>query len=398
MNGDGYQDWLLWAWPLSHPANYFFPIYFGGPQADTLADAYVPITSHSAVYAMGDFSGDGFSDLYTYDEDLDIGRMYFGGGSMDTLPDWTVRQPPPGINQTIPYAMGDFDGDGASDFLCFNPNSGNTVVFLGGAATDTLPAYFWTIPNRAPIGGVRSLNGDNTSEFLFKGTDVVDVFFGRDSLLPVSDSQLDFSCTYADQAVGAGDFNHDGFSDLILFSRNCSDNMFGSLTLHLGHPWIYPGSTFTIDGTWPDGLIGIYTAAGLGDVNGDSIDDIAIGAWDDFAYLGWRGRCIIIAGNDSLIAGADDARPELPISLSLEAYPNPFNSVTTIRLRSPVSHGLTTLIVYDVLGREVKREVLPPFTSSYTYHLNADDLPSGVYLAHIQSGQMQATQKLMLLK
>ncbi|MBI5059052.1 FG-GAP repeat protein [candidate division KSB1 bacterium] len=404
LNGDGYMDWKVNFWLASHPPMSTEGIFFGGNGFSVEPGMEWTISFGVGLYPLanfygqgsGDFNGDGFDDLFEYDFNSDVARIYFGGTVMDTVADWTLFQPPSGILQTIPYSVGDFNGDGASDFLCFNPNPPfNAAIFLGGSSPDTVPAYFFSNVSQ-PLGGVKSLNGDAYDEFLFSAVNGAEVHFGRDSLRPDPDTYL--SSGAAGYAVSAGDFNHDGYQDLVLFAPDCFPNMFGCMTLHLGHPWIFPNPTFEIQGSWPNGLIGIYAAAGLGDVNGDGIDDIAVGAWDDFAYLGWRGRCVIIAGDDSLIADADDARPELPNELSVEAYPNPFNSEATVRLQLPFSGWLATLTIFNVLGKEVRRETLPPFTRTYAYHLRANDLPSGVYFVHVEVEELQATQKLMLLK
>ncbi|MFQ5572217.1 MAG: choice-of-anchor B family protein [Rhodothermales bacterium] len=62
------------------------------------------------------------------------------------------------------------------------------------------------------------------------------------------------------------------------------------------------------------------------------------------------------------------------------AFPNPFNSRTSLTLTVPVSQRVT-VAVYDVLGRKVKRlheGVLPPGTHSLMFE--ASGLPGGAYI------------------
>lgn len=389
VNGDGYQDWLIIKWTVTVPVTYVGELFYGGD--DMNPDLNFLPTEGYLEGTIGDFNSDGYSDLYTYDFGTDALRIYYGSNSIDIAADWTLFMPPPGQIQSIPYAIGDFNGDGASDFICYNPNPPyDMAIFLGGVNPDTLPDYIWS-DMMWPIGGVKSLNGDTADEFLLG----LGVHYGRDSLSPIPDAILNSGC--GNQAMSAGDFNHDGYNDLILLTPTTPDNMFGCLDLHLGHPWLYPNPAFSIEGDWPDGLIGIWTAAGLGDVNGDSIDDIAVGAWDDFAYLGWRGRCVILSGDDTLIASADNSQPEIAQTLEIEAYPNPFNSETTLRLLAPPSHAQTALAVYNVLGQEVLFEQLPPFSGEYVYHLDAHEWATGLYLVYVRAGNLHTTQKLMLL-
>ncbi|MFA3783589.1 T9SS type A sorting domain-containing protein [Melioribacteraceae bacterium 4301-Me] len=64
-------------------------------------------------------------------------------------------------------------------------------------------------------------------------------------------------------------------------------------------------------------------------------------------------------------------------------YPNPFNSTTKIRYELPAAAHVI-LIVYDILGKEVRRLVDDNKSpGSYSVNFNADGLPSGVYFYKI---------------
>lgn len=90
---------------------------------------------------------------------------------------------------------------------------------------------------------------------------------------------------------------------------------------------------------------------------------------------------------------------EIPSSFGLEQnYPNPFNPSTRIEFRLPVS-GLTTLIVYDVLGREVARlanDVLP--AGRHFRNFDANNLASGIYIYRLQSGSSAETNRMLLIR
>ena len=88
-----------------------------------------------------------------------------------------------------------------------------------------------------------------------------------------------------------------------------------------------------------------------------------------------------------------------PLRYSLEQnFPNPFNSMTNIKYTIPQS-GSVTLIVYDLLGREVTT-LLDRYqqAGSYDVIFQADELPSGIYFYTITSGNFIDTKKLILLK
>ncbi|MCZ7601896.1 MAG: M20/M25/M40 family metallo-hydrolase [Melioribacteraceae bacterium] len=101
---------------------------------------------------------------------------------------------------------------------------------------------------------------------------------------------------------------------------------------------------------------------------------------------------------------SDDEKIPTEFYLS-QNYPNPFNPTTTIKFTIPnVGHEYirllqTKLIVYDILGREVKTLVNEVKSSgTYEVEFDASDLPSGVYLYRLQSANFSSVKKLMLLK
>lgn len=104
-------------------------------------------------------------------------------------------------------------------------------------------------------------------------------------------------------------------------------------------------------------------------------------------------------------------KKEIVYNYSLnQNYPNPFNPSTTIEYTIPVeiynSESLqkVTLIVYDVLGREVATLVNEyKQAGKYKTFLNVESyrgmsLPSGVYLYRLQAGSFVQTKRMILLK
>ena len=90
---------------------------------------------------------------------------------------------------------------------------------------------------------------------------------------------------------------------------------------------------------------------------------------------------------------------ELPISFSLKQnYPNPFNPSTNINFSIQVP-GLVTLRVYSILGEEVA-ELLDEFKEAGNYEINfsAANLPTGIYIAKLSTGNNIQTIKMSLLK
>ena len=79
-------------------------------------------------------------------------------------------------------------------------------------------------------------------------------------------------------------------------------------------------------------------------------------------------------------------------------YPNPFNEVTHIQFELPQpSH--VTVIVYDLLGRIIKRLVDDDRTTGrYEVMYNVTTLSSGMYIYELVAGEYREIRKLLLLK
>ena len=94
----------------------------------------------------------------------------------------------------------------------------------------------------------------------------------------------------------------------------------------------------------------------------------------------------------------------LPITYNLyNAYPNPFNPVTTLRYDLP-EDALVNITIYDMMGRQVKALVNGSQTAGYrSMHWNAtndrnEPVSAGLYLYAIQAGDYTQTKKMVLLK
>jgi hypothetical protein len=79
-------------------------------------------------------------------------------------------------------------------------------------------------------------------------------------------------------------------------------------------------------------------------------------------------------------------------------YPNPFNPTTKFRFDIP-NDAKVSLIVYDVLGREVSHIMDGEMKAgSYTVDFNASNLTSGIYFYKLTTPSFVDTKKMILLK
>jgi len=118
-----------------------------------------------------------------------------------------------------------------------------------------------------------------------------------------------------------------------------------------------------------------------------------------FMHDGW-GRDLEIPLSVQVVAnevGQDDHRL-LPLQMSVEAYPNPFNAATSLEYSLPKA-GRIVLAIYDAEGRlvETLRDATQT-TGSYRITWSAGSAPTGVYFGRLEAGEVRLTTKLLLVR
>lgn len=79
-------------------------------------------------------------------------------------------------------------------------------------------------------------------------------------------------------------------------------------------------------------------------------------------------------------------------------YPNPFNPSTEIQYSIP-SNGYVDLSVFNIIGEKIKTLVNSEQSKgSYNINLNAEGLPSGIYLLRLEHSKYSKTIKMNLIK
>lgn len=101
------------------------------------------------------------------------------------------------------------------------------------------------------------------------------------------------------------------------------------------------------------------------------------------------------------------AREETPADSVLQAYPNPFNAATTLRLKLPenVNSGEVSLKIYNVMGQRVRSFDLNNAAGNRIVHFTWDGrndagemLATGAYYAILQTPNARFTAKLLMMK
>jgi hypothetical protein len=103
--------------------------------------------------------------------------------------------------------------------------------------------------------------------------------------------------------------------------------------------------------------------------------------------------------HDAVFTSIAPVASGLPDGYALrQNYPNPFNPETRIQF-SILAPQFTTVKVYDLLGREVATLVNQDLDAgTYEVSFSGANLPSGTYVATMQSGDYRSSRKMLLMK
>ena len=254
-----------------------------------------------SVSGAGDINGDGFDDLIVGANGADPNGTYSGqsyvvfgtDAGFDTSLDLSSLDGSNGFvlngidvgdfsGRSVSGA-GDVNGDGFDDLIIGaegadpnNHSSGESYVVFG---TD------------ASFGAALDLSGlDGSNGFVLNGIDTNN-FSGA-------------------SVSGVGDVNGDGFDDLIIGANRANPNgtysgqsyvVFGtdaSFGPALELSSLDGSNGFVLNGINESDLSG-YSVSGAGDINGDGINDLVIGAFGADPNGGFSGQSYVVFGNDT---------------------------------------------------------------------------------------------------
>jgi hypothetical protein len=473
VNGDGFEDLLLAAPFASAFAGQAY-LVFGratAPAANlplaTLSAAQGMTVTGLADYnlgwasALGDLNADGLEDLILSEDgapgsgraQVIFGRPQGLGGAFDL----TNLNGANGFTFTgggsNGIAVADVNGDGIEDLLSgaalASPggldSAGQVEILFGsrkGFAT-TVAAGAMTAAegfhNPGTVAGANygnylaaagDFNGDGYGDYLVRGdggaVDSVTLVFGRADWSTGQPASVRFNGpsgeNFGESIASAGDFNGDGFDDILIAARESDPGGrvdAGVVYLILGRAAGYSGifnlaslvgsNGFRIEGLTANARLG-QSVASAGDLNGDGLADIVIGAngvsGGGAAYVifgvdegvatlgddgftgtagadarnGLAGNDLIegLGGDDRMIGGpGTDTAGYRSASANYEWWGRPDGSWAVKDLRTGSPDGFDTLTTFERLAftdKTVKIEGLTnaeKLTDAYNYVLRA---------------------------
>jgi len=511
FNGDNSSDMIIGASDLSGSIGSpgWAYMYYGGSAFDSLWDVqYRGVQGRvgdwtgygKAVSSAGDFDGDGYDDIVIgsphYDDSLsstgDDGRIYLykGGLTPDTIPLWCLDSPH-GDGAEFGYSaasIGDINKDGCSDIIVGSPvdfrgftMSGAAYILLGDSTNPDsgIDYELWGLRNSERFGcsvAGCDLNGDGWKDVLVgaQGIETIPVdttILGRVYVF-LGGASFDTTCdlyyqgrqkgAHFGRSISHGDFNNDGYEDVIVGEYGYNSNT--------GRAYIYLGGA--IPDTVPDLIVNGeqagsrfgYNVCGAGDLNGDSVDDWLVSAhryqngFDSLAgriYVYYGGAIlnsvpgVIITGIKKNSLGGvltrlndinNDGKKEFSAFCNLErrmdggdtlgvliynigvngvanqsvdennskdiylkCYPNPFSKSAVFTYQVPRDSDIK-LSVYNIAGQLVKT-IEKGFKKAGNYKIewngignNGEKLANGIYFYKLNINNQTITKKLILLK
>jgi lipopolysaccharide export system protein LptA len=254
FNGDGASDFLFQKTSSNHP-DVMVELLNG---TTITASGTISPPSGTAVEAMGDFNSDGKSDIVVQASD-GTPQIWLMNGTVRTS---TVTLTNPG-SAWHAIAAADFNSDGNTDLLFQNQDGSTAVWLMNGTSVVSMttvgnPGTSW----RAI--GAGDFNADGNADILFQnvdnngGTPLIWEMNGTSIIAQATLPNIGKAWT----AIGTGDFNNDGMSDILFQNKDGTPQIWemNGTSILTQATLANPGST--------------WNAIGTGDFNGDGMADI----------------------------------------------------------------------------------------------------------------------------
>ncbi|MBS1552865.1 MAG: FG-GAP repeat protein, partial [Bacteroidetes bacterium] len=336
VNNDGYDDFVIGAYGYNSFIGRAY-LYFGSAVINNSADmtfqgsteVWIGSTQSAfgiSVSSAGDVNGDTYPDIiiggdrYFYE----FGRadIFFGGPGMDTISDVRLSgetgNPHSFLGRSV-STLGDVNNDGFSDVVVGLPGfswwayRGMVNIYYGGSNMDGTPDRTYSGENNGDASGFSvacagDFNNDGYPD-LITGAPGFGSSRGRVYLYDLNFGRLDPGVIYIGEnsqdkfgtcVKKAGDINKDGYDDLIIGAPGYNGSL-GRAYVFYGGP--APGNTPSVvlsgENSFLQNTYFGYSCSGAGDLNKDGFDDVIVGA---YGWSSQTGRAYIYFGG----AGMDD--------------------------------------------------------------------------------------------
>ena len=380
VNGDGYEDILIGAWwndeggadagqtylIFGEPTGWAMDIPLSSSDASFIGEAAGDLSGWS-VSSAGDVNGDGYHDI------LISARTNDEGGS-NAGQTYLIFGEPTGWSMDTPLSASDasFIGEAAGDYSGYCLSSAGDVNEDG---YDDILVGAWG----------NDEGGYNTGQtYLVLGKPT-----GWAMDTPLSASDASFIGEASDDRSGvsvssAGDVNGDGYDDILIgaiYNDEGGDST-GQTYLIFGEPtgWAMDTPLSSADASFIGEAAGDLSGDCLssdGDVNGDSYDDILIGAlWNDGgatdagqSYLilgkptGWSMDTPLSSSDASFLGEAAEDWSSCPVSSAGDVNGDGYDDIVIGATRNDEG-GIDAGLTYLILGKPTGWSMDTPLSST----------------------------------
>jgi hypothetical protein len=274
FNKDGYSDLAYYNNASSTTTLQFLngPAPIGG---GTITNSPFENDPAWTIVGAGDFNHDGYSDLAYYDANTGQTQLQFLNGTTNAGGGVIGNSPFEGDRAWTVVGVGDFTNNGYDDLVYYDATTGvaqiqllNGTTNVGGGVIANSPFEgdaSWTI---AGVGDFTD-NGHDDLVYYDKATGVTQIQFlnGTKNVGGGVIANSPFEGDKAWTVVGVGDFTNNGYDDLVYYdaTTGVTELQFLNGTKNVGGGMI-ANSPFENNPSW--------TVAGVGDFNGDGMDDL----------------------------------------------------------------------------------------------------------------------------